>query len=352
MKTRTFMDSVVLYVQAGDGGNGCCSFRRERSVAKGGPDGGDGGRGGNIILVGCRNENSLVRLYFTPHQKAPNGGHGKGKQLYGRNGEDLYIPVPCGTEVRDRASGALLGDITENDEKFMLAKGGKGGLGNVHWKSSTHQTPMEQTDGEAGQVAEIILELKLLADVGLVGFPNAGKSSILAKISDAHPKIGAYPFTTLNPIIGTIIFDDFSHITLADIPGLIEGANEGIGLGHDFLRHIERSKCLVYVIDMSGLEGRKPHDDYRALRKELELYQVDLIDRPCFVVANKMDVEESQDNLEEFKRETGLDPLRVSASDGSGISELRSQIYNMIREQKRAIDAAENESAPASPADV
>ena len=342
MKTRTFMDSVVLYVQAGGGGNGCRSFRREKFVAHGGPDGGDGGRGGNITLVGCRDESSLVRLYFTPHQKAPSGGHGKGKQLCGRGGKDLFIRVPCGTEVRERHTGRLLGDITQHDEELLLAKGGKGGLGNIHWKSSTHQAPTEHTEGQEGQSSELRLDLKILADVGFVGFPNAGKSSILTKISDAHPKIGAYPFTTLNPIIGTLIFEDYSRVTVADIPGLIEGASEGIGLGHDFLRHIERSKCLVYVIDMSGLDGRKPHDDFHALRKELEIYQADLIERPCFFVANKMDLEESQENLAEFKRETGVEPLLLSASEGQGIQELRRRIDDMMKQHAARVanDAA------------
>ncbi|MFT5239970.1 MAG: GTP-binding protein [Kiritimatiellia bacterium] len=332
MKTRTFMDKVVLYAQAGRGGNGCNSFRREKFVQHGGPDGGDGGRGGNITLVGNHDENSLVRLYFTPHQTAPNGGDGKGKQLYGRSGKDLYIAVPCGTEVHDRASGMILGDIKEHGEELLITRGGKGGLGNVHWKTSTHQAPTEKTDGELGEYVELRLELKILADVGLVGFPNAGKSSIISEISDAHPKIAAYPFTTLNPIIGTLIYKDYSRVTVADIPGLIEGAHEGIGLGHDFLRHIERSQCLVFVIDMAAVDGRKPHEDYVALRKELELYQSSLADRPYIVVANKMDMEEAADNLAEFKKETGLDPLAISVLDNVSTEELRQRIHTMMQE--------------------
>ncbi len=326
MKTRTFVDSVVLYAEAGHGGNGCRSFRREKYVPRGGPDGGDGGRGGHVVLQGDREVDSLVRLYYSPHQRAGHAGHGQGKQIHGRNGKDLVVKIPCGTEIHDKETGLLIGDITRHGEQLLIARGGKGGLGNVHWKSSTHQAPTEHTEGEPGEEASLRLELKIIADVGLVGFPNAGKSSLLTKLSDAHPKIGAYPFTTLNPIIGTIVYPDYSRITIADIPGLINDAHRGVGLGHAFLRHIERSKCLVYVIDMAGTDGRKPHEDYQALRKELGLYRRDLIDRPFLVVANKLDLEEGRENLPVFEKETGVVPLKISASDGFGIDTLREKI--------------------------
>jgi GTP-binding protein len=329
VKSRRFIDSVVLYASGGNGGNGCVSFRREKFVPKGGPDGGDGGRGGHVILCGSRDEDSLIRLYFTPHQKAGHGGHGRGKQSHGRNGEDRRVPVPCGTEVRDRDSGALLGDILEHGTELVVARGGRGGRGNVHFKRSSHQTPYEHTDGEPGEAVTLRLDLKIVADAGLVGFPNAGKSSLLTRISHAHPKIGAYPFTTLNPIVGTLEFEDYSRLTVADIPGLIEGAHAGHGLGDAFLRHLERSKYLVYVLDMAGVDQRLPHDDYAKLRKELGLYDKALRERPFLVVANKMDLPEARSNLEVFRRETGVAPVPISAKDGDGLPELTRAIYKL-----------------------
>ncbi len=338
MKARTFVDTATLYAKGGNGGNGCVSFRREKYVPRGGPDGGDGGRGGHVILRCNRDENSLIRLYFAPHQRARNGGHGKGKQLHGRNGKDLYVAVPPGTEVWDPETGVLLGDIVEHDQEFLVARGGRGGRGNVHWKSPTHQAPTEHTDGDKTEQLTLRLELKLVADMGLVGFPNAGKSSILTGISDAHPKIGAYPFTTLNPIIGTLIFEDYSRITVADIPGLIEGAHDGVGLGHAFLRHIERAYCLVYVIDMAGVDARKPHEDYHSLRRELEMHRADLVTRPAKVVANKMDLPEAEENLATFKAETGTDPIRVSASTGEGLDALKAAMSALWKEAKAEVE--------------
>ncbi len=327
MKDRKFIDTAVMYAEAGDGGNGSASFRREKYVPKGGPDGGDGGRGGHIILRGNANVDSLIGIYFAPHRRAEPGGPGGGNQMHGANGRDLVVEVPCGTEVWAAETDARIADITTPDQDFVLARGGKGGKGNVHWKSATHQAPTEHTDGQPGEILTVRLELKLVADAGLVGFPNAGKSSLLRTVSDAHPKVGAYPFTTLNPIIGTVIFDDYTRVTLADIPGLIEGAHSGVGLGHAFLRHVERARCLVFVLDMAGTDGRNPRHDYDCLIEELRLHKSDLATRPAMLVANKMDCPEAAENLTTFKRETGLDPLRVSALTGEGIPELRAALH-------------------------
>ncbi len=250
--------------------------------------------------------------------------------MHGKNGADLIVKVPRGTVVMDAGTGEVLADIIEDGEAFRVAAGGKGGLGNVHWKSSTHQAPTEHTDGEPGEEVSLKLELKLVADIGLVGFPNAGKPSLLTKISDAHPRIAAYPFTTLNPIIGTIIFENYTRATVADIPGLIKDAHLGVGLGYSFLRHVERAHYLVYVIDMAGVDGRNPYEDYRNLKQELKLYQGDLVRRPSLVVANKMDCPEAQENLAAFVEETGETPLQISAKEGEGIDELRDAIFSML----------------------
>lgn len=331
MKARRFVDNVTAYVTAGRGGNGCVSFRREKFVPRGGPDGGDGGRGGDVYLVGSRDVDSLVRLYYEPHQRAEDGGHGKGKGRHGRDGKPLYIPVPCGTEVWNAVTGERLGDITEHGQRLLVARGGKGGLGNPHWKSPQNRAPTEHTPGQCGESVTLRLELKLLADVGLVGLPNAGKSSLLAALTRAHPRIAAYPFTTLNPVIGTLTLEDFTRITLADIPGLIEGSHAGVGLGDAFLRHIERAAALVWVIDMAGCEGRDPLDDYRVLHRELELYDPAMLGRPRAVVANKMDRPGAHFHLERFRRLTGLHPIPVSATDRTGLDELRRAVIALYR---------------------
>jgi GTP-binding protein len=329
VKSRTFVDTVVAHVYAGRGGNGSASFRREKFIPKGGPDGGDGGRGGHVTLLVDPDMSSLVAIYYSPHLRAGHAGAGGGQQKHGRNGKDLVVKVPRGTEVRVRESGEFLGDLVEVGEELRIATGGAGGKGNVHWKTSTHQTPIERTEGKAGDVCELRLTLKIVADVGLVGFPNAGKSSLLTAISDAHPKIGAYQFTTLNPIIGTLIYEDYSRLTVADIPGLIKGAHEGIGLGHAFLRHIERARYLVFIIDMAACDGRSPAKDYADLKEELRLYNLELQDRPALVVANKMDLPEAEENLEEFKKATGLDPLLISALEETGLEALRTAIRDV-----------------------
>ena len=344
MKSRKFVDSVILYAFGGSGGDGCASFRREKYIPRGGPDGGDGGDGGSVILKADRQVDSLIQLYFTPHQRADSGGHGKGKQLYGRGGHDRIVPIPCGTEVWNSDTHELLADVVQHGEEFVVAKGGKGGKGNMHWTTSTHRAPMEHTPGEKGEETVLRLELKLIADAGLVGLPNAGKSSLLAAISDAHPKIAAYPFTTLNPIIGTLMFNKFDRFTIADLPGLIPGANEGVGLGDAFLRHIERAPLLIYVIDMAGADTRNPTQDYLDLRREVELYREDLLERPSLIVANKMDLPEAKENIKEFRKRTRKRPIPVSALTGEGLDKLRAGIGKLW-------DKSRSRGAPTTPAD-
>ena len=329
MKQAVFKDRVQVHAIAGNGGNGCSSFRREKYVPYGGPDGGDGGRGGHVFIEACRDVDSLLTLYYQPNQHAGHGGHGKGAQRTGLYGRDLVIKVPCGTEVRMLDTGDFVGEVVRDGERMMIARGGKGGRGNIHFKSSTHQAPTESEPGGEGETKDLLLELKTIADIGLVGYPNAGKSTLLRAITHAHPKVAAYPFTTLNPIIGTVEYDDFTRIRVADIPGLIDGAHLGVGLGHDFLRHIERSVFLLFVIDMAGTDGRKPEDDFRKLRKELKLYREELSQRPYLIIANKMDLPEAKKNLTRFKRSLGAKSVVAIAADtGQGVPELKELLYD------------------------
>lgn len=335
MKNRKFVDRVTVHVRGGRGGNGCCSFRREKFVPLGGPDGGDGGRGGHVVFRGDRNADSLVSFYYRPRRFAPNGGHGRGSRQHGRNGADLVVATPVGTCVRRAENGELLADITEHDQAVVIARGGRGGLGNPHWKSSVNQAPRDHTPGEEGEEATLLLELKIIADVSLVGFPNAGKSSLLTRLSDAHPRVAAYPFTTLHPVIGTIDYPDYRQVKVADVPGLIEGAHRGVGLGHDFLRHIERSRGLLMVIDMAGVDGRAPWDDWHCLREELRRHSPDLARRPFLTLANKMDLAEATENLAEFTARTGASPMPVSTATGKGIDSLKIRIRE-ISEPRQA----------------
>lgn len=326
MKGVRFIDRVRVYVYAGNGGDGRSSFRREKFIDKGGPDGGDGGRGGSVYLRGSKDVDSLLDLYYDPHRRAGHAGHGAGKQCTGANGKDLYVKVPCGTEVRDEESGELIGEVLEDGQDLRVARGGKGGLGNMHFATPSHRAPTECTAGEAGEEKVLVLELKVVAQVGLVGYPNAGKSTLLRALSAAQPKVAAYPFTTLHPIIGTVVYDDYEKLRVADIPGLIDGAHKGLGLGHDFLRHIERTRFLVFVIDMAGVDGRDPSDDYLNLRKEVELYSAGLAERPFLVVANKMDLPAARERIDAFARRTGQSPLPVSAEQGDGIPALKDEL--------------------------
>ncbi len=331
MKARRFVDSVTVHIRAGKGGDGSSSFRREKYVDKGGPDGGDGGRGGHVFFTGNKDTDSLVRLYFEPLVIAEDGESGRKQQMHGRDGTDCEIKVPCGTSVFHAETGELLADITRDGQQERLARGGKGGLGNIHFKTSTHQAPTEHTPGEAGEELDLKLELKTLADVGLLGLPSAGKSSLLASVSDAHPKVAAYPFTTLHPIIGTVAYPDYSQIRMADIPGIIAGASEGVGLGLDFLRHVSRASVLVYVIDMAGTEGRQPWQDYRTLRAELRAYDAALLQRPALLVANKMDLPEAKANLALFRKKVRGRVIQVSTFDGRGLDTLKAQLWDLIR---------------------
>ena len=327
-KTVVFKDRVKVYVRAGDGGNGVASFRREKYVPNGGPDGGDGGRGGHVILRASKDVDSLLKLYYAPHQRAGHGQKGGGQRCHGRNGGDLRAPVPCGTEARLHESGELLGEVVEDGEELLIARGGKGGLGNCHFATASHQAPGECSEGESGEEMTVVLTLKVVADVGLVGYPNAGKSTLLRALSEAHPKVAPYPFTTLHPMIGTLIYEDYSRIRVADIPGLIDGAHAGVGLGHEFLRHIERTSFLVVVIDMAGVDGRNPVDDYKNLRKELEAYDPTLNSRPYLVVANKMDMPEAEEALPVFTRDTGEKPIAMCAELGEGVDQLKAALRN------------------------
>ena len=330
MKGFKFVETAGADILAGCGGNGCASFRREKYVPFGGPDGGDGGRGGHIILQADPNVDSLIALYYQPRQHAEDGGKGMGQKRHGRNGQDLILKVPCGTVVRDETTGEILGDLIMPGEQLLVARGGKGGLGNCHWKTSIHQAPLEHTEGGAGEQRRLRLDVKIVADIGLIGFPNAGKSTLLAAISHAHPKIAAYPFTTLQPVIGTIQYDTFTRLKLVDIPGLIQGAHTGAGLGHTFLRHVERTRGLVYVIDMAGSDGRHPADDYAALRDELNHYNPALLQRPALIVANKMDLDPALENLPEFMAQTGQKPLLVSGLTRRGTDELKSALHKLV----------------------
>ena len=330
MKGVTFVDRVRAQVFAGNGGDGCASFRREKYIPLGGPDGGDGGDGGSIYMRGSHDAGSLLDLYYQPLRRAEHGGNGRSKQCTGRNGEDVYIDVPCGTVVRDFETGELIGEVLEKHDVLLVARGGRGGMGNMKFTSSTNRAPREFTHGTPGEIKKLLVELKTVADIGLVGYPNAGKSTLLAAVSRARPKIAAYPFTTLHPSIGTIDFGDFSTLRMADIPGLIDGAHKGVGLGHDFLRHIERTKFLLFVIDMAGVDGRNPVEDYRNLKKELKLYSKELAQRPFMVVANKMDLPEAVPQLKDFIRRTKVRPLQLAAAAGTGIAELKQMLRDRL----------------------
>jgi len=360
-----FVDKVKIRVKAGDGGNGCVSFRREKYVDRGGPDGGDGGKGGDVVLVADKNLSDLSDFYYQPRVAAKHGVHGRGKNCFGRSAKNVIVRVPIGTQVfrlsplvkqrapsnyhpaaatevfdptstvgmpftpgrakqlaqeaRERTAaattiveptdivpevsqGEMIADLVEDGQQFVLAKGGRGGRGNAVFKSSIHQAPREFEYGEAGEQLGVELELKTLADVGLVGFPNAGKSTLISKVTNAHPKVAPYPFTTLTPNVGILNYDDFTRIRIADIPGLIEGAHQGRGLGHDFLRHIERCQLLVVLLDMAGVDGRKPVDDYQQLLAELKQYNPEILKKKRLVVANKMDLPQAKKNLAAFKR--------------------------------------------------
>ena len=309
------LDQVTIDVKAGKGGDGMVAFRREKYVPDGGPAGGDGGRGGDVILIVDEGLRTLMDFRFNRHFKAQPGENGMSKGMHGRGSEDTYVKVPQGTTVRDAETGALLGDLIENGQTLVVAKGGRGGRGNIRFASPRNPAPEIAENGEPGQERKIELELKVLADVGLVGFPSVGKSTLLSVISSARPKIGAYHFTTLVPNLGMVTTSDGRSFAAADLPGLIEGASQGVGLGTQFLRHIERTRVILHVIDMSGMEGRDPYEDYLAINKELSTYNLRLLERPQIIVANKMDMPDAQENLVKFKEQLNKEKEDEFADD-------------------------------------
>jgi GTPase len=328
-----FIDEVRIRVKAGDGGNGCLAFRREKYVPRGGPSGGDGGRGGDVVLVANSNYNTLLHFRFNPEHSAERGRHGEGSNRTGRTGHDVELPVPIGTVVYDADSGEQLVDITEEGQRFVVAKGGRGGRGNARFTSATHQTPTEHEDGRPGEERHLRMELKLLADVGLVGFPNAGKSTLIARISAARPKIADYPFTTLEPNLGVVSAHEHETYVVADIPGLIEGAHLGHGLGIQFLRHVERTRLLVHLVDVSDSSGREPVQDFHVILNELASFSQELAAKPMFVVASKIDVAQDSDRIESVRKlaeEQGLPFYAISAVTGQGIDILKRAMADQV----------------------
>jgi GTP-binding protein len=349
-----FVDRIKIFAQAGNGGRGCVSFRREKFVPKGGPDGGDGGRGGDVVLKTDSHVDNLSNFFYEPIIKAKNGGHGMAKKMYGRSAQPKVVKVPVGTivyraraeegkrptsnvqhstpsQIADKSEIDVVVDLTRDGQEFVLCRGGGGGKGNVHFKSSRNRAPRQYTEGEEGEQGHFVLELRTIADAGLVGYPNAGKSTLLRKISAARPKVAPYPFTTLHPVVGVVEFPGYRRATVADIPGLIEGAHHGLGLGREFLRHITRCRIFLFVVDVAGSEGRNPIEDLQNLRREIDLYDPLLSQRPWFVIANKMDLPNAEENLKALRKgfpKTEIVP--ISARKGEGIEELKDKLEVML----------------------
>src|SRR5438094_3557624 len=359
-----FVDRIKVFAQAGSGGRGSVSFRREKFVPKGGPDGGDGGRGGDVILRADRHVDNLSDLFYEPIIKAKNGGHAMGKKMHGRSAPSKIVKVPVGTIVwpaedrkrptpnaqrlapnsdesaisNQQSAIEPLIDLTRDGQEFVLRRGGAGGKGNVHFKSSRNRAPRQYTEGEEGEQGYFLFELRTIADAGLVGYPNAGKSTLLRKISAARPKVAAYPFTTLHPIVGVMELPGYRRATIADIPGLIEGAHRGLGLGHQFLRHITRCRVLVFVIDVAGSEGRDPVEDLKSLRREIDLYNPTLSSRPWIVVANKMDLPGAKQNLKAMQeRLPRIKILATSAAKGEGIDALKEALAAIMTNDRDVV---------------
>lgn len=327
-----FVDQVKIYVKGGDGGDGMVAFRREKYVPKGGPAGGDGGQGANVIFLVEEGLRTLMDFRYQRHFKAPKGENGMSKNQHGRGASDMIVKVPPGTVVKDEATGEVIADLTEHGQQAVIAKGGRGGRGNSRFATPSNPAPELSEKGEPGQEKNIIMELKLLADVGLVGFPSVGKSTLLSVVSAAKPKIAEYHFTTIAPNLGMVETEDNRTFVMADLPGLIEGAHEGVGLGHQFLRHIERTRVIVHVVDMSALEGRDPYEDYVTINNELKEYNLRLTERPQVVVANKMDMPDSEENLKKFMEQVG-DDVKVfpaSAISRQGLKELLYTVADLV----------------------
>jgi GTPase len=383
-----FVDRIKIFAQAGNGGRGSVSFRREKFVPKGGPDGGDGGRGGDVILRADQHVDNLTGLFYEPIVKAKSGGHGMGKKMYGRSAPAKIVKVPVGTivwrtedgkrptsnpqrptpntEAHDAGSDQfaiahpqseieLVADLTRDSQEFVLCRGGAGGKGNVHFKSSRNRAPRQYTEGGEGEQGHFLLELRTIADAGLVGYPNAGKSTLLREISAARPKVAPYPFTTLHPIIGVVEFSGYRRATIADIPGLIEGAHRNLGLGHDFLRHITRCHALLFVVDVAGSEGRNPIEDLQNLRREIDLYDPILSERPWFVIANKMDLPGADENLLALqKRFSAVEIAPISAATGEGLDAFKTKLEQWLfiaSEQDRHRHSISGKTEQTVPAD-
>ncbi|MFZ5352936.1 MAG: GTPase ObgE [Bacillota bacterium] len=332
-----FVDVAKIFIKAGDGGNGRISFRREKYVPNGGPDGGDGGNGGDIVLAADDNLRTLMDFRYKRKHLAENGEQGGSNNSFGKSGEDMVIKVPVGTIIRDAETGLIIGDLKLPGSSIIAAKGGKGGKGNAQFATPTRQAPRFAQPGEKGEERWIELELKLLADVGLVGFPNVGKSTFLSIVTSARPKIANYHFTTLVPNLGVVDLGSGRSFVVADIPGLIEGAHAGVGLGHDFLRHVERTKVLIHIIDVSGTEGRDPYEDFIKINEELKLYNEKLASKPQIVVCNKMDLPDARDNYEKIKERLaahGFEVYAISAATMQGIEPLMNKVYNMLEQLK------------------
>lgn len=330
-----FIDKAKIFVKAGDGGNGCVAFHREKFVPMGGPSGGDGGKGGDVILLADKDLHTLMDFKYKKHYKAQRGQNGQGGNKKGKDGEDLIIKVPVGTVVKDAQTGEIIADLVEDGQKVVVAKGGKGGKGNAAFKTATNQVPTKAEPGEEGEERWIELELKLLADIGIIGFPNAGKSTLISALSKARPKIADYPFTTLTPVLGVLQLDVDDFVVLADIPGLIEGASEGVGLGHEFLRHIERTKFLIHLIDVSDFAEREWKEAYQIINRELGNYSEDLLKKPQIVVANKIDALSDRSKLQEireFFQSRGIPFVSVSLITREGIEELIDTVKRYKRE--------------------
>ena len=333
-----FIDEAKITVRAGDGGHGCIAFRREKFVPRGGPSGGDGGKGGSIYFVASDQDNTLLKFRYNHTFRATRGKHGEGSNRHGKNGEDLEITVPLGTVVYDLETDELLHDFTDRGERVLIAAGGKGGHGNAHFASSVNRTPSRAQDGKPGEHKELRLELKLLADVGLVGFPNAGKSTLISSISAARPKIADYPFTTLEPNLGVVAYDYEKSFVVADIPGLIEGAHLGHGLGIQFLRHIERTRLLLHLVDVSPAEDRDPVADFKTIEKELAQHNPDLPKKPRIVVATKLDAADSAKlrRLQQWCRQRQIELIKISSVTGEGLEELKHRIIQKLSSETPA----------------
>lgn len=338
-----FVDHAIIEVKAGDGGNGCVSFRREKFVPRGGPDGGDGGRGGHVIFCATSNLHTLLDQRYHQHYEAMRGGDGMRAKMHGRNGDDTIIPVPVGTMVYQSEPRVLLGDLIRDQQTLLVAQGGRGGRGNVHFATSVRQAPKHAEDGQAGDGLKLLLELKLIADVGVIGMPNVGKSTLLSCVSSARPKIGDYPFTTLAPNLGVIQWRRFKSFVMADIPGLIEGAHEGKGLGMQFLRHVERTGILIHLVDVSVANANEPVHDLERVNRELQFYQPDLSKKFQVVVPSKLDAMEDRQRLErltDYCREKGVPIYPISAVTGEGVSALIRFLGETIEKKVEAVEPA------------